>query len=179
MITNAKEVRDLFQMEVDSADHVLHDLIMAAQKAAELYCDTVFESTSITEYHDGDGSQVILTKKVPVITVASIHDDVDRVFGSDALFDAADYVVSDDGTGKIELLNDVTTPGIKNIKVVYAAGYALVPNDIKVAVANYAFAMFIEQNGGVSAIQGQDFVYRPAKFRATAEGILDRYKKMR
>lgn len=179
MITNPKEVRDLFQIEIDSTDNILHDLIMAAQASAEKYCDTIFESTSITEYHDGDGSQVILTKKCPIISVDSIHDDVDRVFGSDALMDAADYVVSDDGTGKIELLTDVTTPGIKNIKVVYAAGFALVPNDIKIAAANYAMASYIEGNGGVNAIQGQDFTYKPEKLRKAAEAVLDRYKKFR
>lgn len=177
MIT-ASDLRGFFNMDVTSDDTLLGDLITAAQRAAELYCDTIFESSTLTEYQDGDGSQVIIVKKIPIISVTSIHDDVDRVFGSDALIASDDYVVTE-AEGKIELLNDVTTPGLKNLKIVYIAGFSSVPMAVKNAVGNLAFADYIEKNGGVNAVQGQDFVYKPAKLRDAAFKALDPYRKLR
>lgn len=178
MVITASYLRSIFGMDVTSADTVLGDLIGAAQAAAQMYCGTVFESSTITEYYDGDGTGTLLVKNIPIISVTSLHDDVDRVFGSDDLIDSSDYVL-DENTGEIELLSNYFTIGDKNIKVVYIAGYATVPTDIKIAIANLAWASYIEANGGINAIQGQDFVYKPAKLRAAAYEILDRYKKYR
>ena len=72
----------------------------------------------------------------PMGTVTSIHDDPDRVYGSDYLVDSGDYE-TDDERGLVILKVTRTHGGwsksARAIKVVAAFGYSSVPSDMKMA----------------------------------------------
>lgn len=115
-------------------------LITLVEAWVSNFCNRIFEdgSTSRTEYFDGDGlTGVIFPKYYPIVSVASLHDDTDRSYGSGTLIDADDYVAYD---GHIELDGFVFNKGLKNIKLTYVGGYvttgesANVPDALKFAI---------------------------------------------
>lgn len=176
MILNVKELRDMFKIEIDKDDHVLNHWLLAAQEEAESICDTVLEAADITEYHDGLGDSLIQTRNIPLNSVAKLYDDPARVFGSNTEIATSDFVFRP--SGEVTLIYLRFTIWKQNVKIVYNAGYAQIPYDLKKAVANLAFASYLEANGGVNAIQAQDFIYKPKKLRDEAEGILYGYRKI-
>ena len=177
MIVNIADLKRVFKIEGNTDDDILFRLVTAAEKTAEKYCDTKLKAVAITEYHDGDGSDTIILKNIPVNSVTTVHDDVDRAFGADSLKDSENYVI--ESWGGIRLLTDLFTCAKQNVKVVYNAGFEVVPEDIKTAISNLAFASYVEANAGVNAIVAEDFVYRPEKLRKAAYAILDQYKRTR
>ncbi len=175
MIINVSELKQRFQIDHNKHDHILLPLIKSAQDLAESYADTVLEATDITEYHDGRADDHILTRNVPLNSVASLYDDQNRQWGSETLIDPSSYVF--EPSGKISLIYLVFFHWKQNVKVTYNAGYVTIPNDLKVAVANLAFADYLEGAGGVNVIVGQDFIYKPKKLRDNAYQILDGYRR--
>lgn len=178
MIVNCSELRAQFKVAIKDDDHVLLPLLKAAEDKAKRYCGTVLEAEDITEYHDGDGTGVVLLRNFPVNSVATVHDDIERSYDAASLVAATDYVV--EACGKLTLDGLVFDPGFKNVKVVYNAGYSatVMPYDLKKAIANIAFADYLEANGSINMVEGDEFVYRPKKLRDEATAILDQFKKM-
>lgn len=123
----------------------ISQLINYGYKFLEGYIGRQAKSKEYTESYDGDDSNVLVLKKWPVISVASVHIDQDgeRIFDSEALVDSDDYYVDTDpdtSIGQIELFQATGTgptwfsKGIKNIQVVYTAGWATVPYPLKFAL---------------------------------------------
>lgn len=130
-----------------SKDNFLTNTLNAAWKAAVNYIGYDLNATDYVEYIDGDSTDSILLSYYPVISIASIYDDMNRVFDSTSLVPATDYVLYED-TGKVRKLNSdgqyivigipfsaiVWNKGVRNIKVTYTAGYATIPYDAARAV---------------------------------------------
>lgn len=90
-----------------------------------------------TEYHNG-GSRFVFPDYWPILSVTSIHDDVDHVFDAGSLVDSTDYVLSTREDGAIMFENYRTTLGDESIKLIYAGGYAsetdaAIPAQLKLA----------------------------------------------
>ena len=76
----------------------------------------------ITEYFDGTGHEhFIRPEYLPIISVTTLSDDVDREFtGTSYDIDTDDYVVYED---KVKLDGTHFNEGKKNIRLVYRGGY--------------------------------------------------------
>jgi len=80
------------------------------------------ENGSLIEYHDGDGrSSYFITNEFPITSVSSLYDDVERDYDSTSLIDTDDYVWYREG--RVELDSGSFSKGLKNIKIIYLAGY--------------------------------------------------------
>ena len=123
-----------FEDTVAFRDALLTNLITRASKALDRYCGREsLKAADYTEYHDGEGTNVLLTEERPIISVTSLHDDPSRTFEDDTLVAAADRVTNAK-EGMIRLLDDVIfTRGIQNLKLVYRAGYETIPEDAELA----------------------------------------------
>lgn len=77
---------------------------------------------------------MLFVDEYPIVAVASLHDDVDRVFGSTDLIATGDYIVSGDD-GMVELYDDETSfaKGKRNIKIIYTGGYNTMPYSVSLA----------------------------------------------
>lgn len=128
-------------------DAFLTNLINRAYKILERYCSRVMKQATYVEYYDGDGSADLLVNQWPIISVASIYDDLNRVFDSGTLVPAADYVIyKERGLIRINAL-DLVSQGIfqrgtQNIKLTYDAGYATIPADLEDAGIQMVEHMF-------------------------------------
>jgi hypothetical protein len=80
----------------------------------------------------------------PVVSVTSLHSDIDRVYGSDSLLAGSEYEL-DGQNGRVILKPLVATngfdKGFRAIKVVVTAGFDSMPTDLEHAVCVYASAL--------------------------------------
>jgi len=93
---------------------------------------TIAAFKAITEYHDGDGvAEFFFTNEFPVRKVTSVHDDTDypHTYVAGYLINSDDYVWYEDG--RIELVTGHFNKGLKNIRIIYTAGYSEVPADLE------------------------------------------------
>ena len=156
-LVTAAEVRDYIPGLTGTAEDTLLDTLIARAGAALAhYCafepasdDDVpsLESTSYTRYVNApdpaDPRRIQLPHR-PLVEVTSVHDDADWAHGASTLVSTDDYVV-DKRAGEIRLKpntshafsSDGRSPrwsdSEQTIKVVYTAGYATIPDDLKQA----------------------------------------------
>lgn len=119
---------------------------------------TIRAFKEITEYHDGSGVLgYFQTDEFPITSVSSLHDDNDypHTYASGYLIDTDDYVWYDDGT--VELVTGTFNKGLKNIKIVYTAGYSEVPKDLEFLATKWTALMLKGKDRiGISSQSGAD-----------------------
>lgn len=90
--------------------------------------------TTVTEYYDGPGTNILMVKSPPLISVTSLS-----VGG--ATISSADYILTDNS---IQLLNQIFPVGQLNITLTYLSGSAtLGPDNIDPIVRMTAAAMVV------------------------------------
>lgn len=126
-------------------DTLLGVLIPGAQKNVENWTGRTFDAATFTEYHDGNGSEMLFLHNPPVNSITSIAY-VDSAGTATSTFDSTDYAFDND-TGEVRLFDAVRgvvttddfglvtdSPGVyprfvegwRNVKVVYVGGYAAI-----------------------------------------------------
>lgn len=96
------------------------------------------EDTTYTLYLDGDGSKYLQLPITPVVSVTSLHVDIDRKYGSDRLVDSGDYeLFGDEGLVllKVDSTQGEWDRGKRTVKAVVVAGFTTIPMPIKHACA--------------------------------------------
>lgn len=125
---------------------MLADILEAASDMVENYCDRVFTyAASITEVINGNGTDTLYVKYLPIVTVTSITiTDSD---GTTELLDSNDYVIEEDaGCVTFGPQNDSTYAVFpntypQNVSVVYAGGYSSIPEALQEATVLVAIQM--------------------------------------
>ncbi len=121
-------------------DEFLEALINASYKRLEKYIGRQAKRKTYTEHYSGQSKNTLLLLHWPLISIASIHVDQTRVFGSDTLMASSDYffdVDPDTSVGLVEIFQTTGAgptffeKGIRNIKVVYDAGYEPLAENMK------------------------------------------------
>ncbi len=145
VLTSLADVKKYLKISAANTDRdtILSYVICGIEQNIKDFCNTDFkaDATDRTEYYDGDGSPVLLTRRYPIISITSLHDDPYREFTSNSLIASADYVTYNN-QGKIVLiadprlvLNDSSfSVGAQNIKLVYKSGYSVVPFNVILAI---------------------------------------------
>ena len=91
------------------------------------------EDTTYTLYLDGDGSKYLQLPITPVVSVTSLHVDIDRKYGSDRLVDSGDYeLFGDEGLVllKVDSTQGEWDRGKRTVKAVVVAGFTTIPMPI-------------------------------------------------
>jgi len=131
-LVTAAEVKTYLGLSGSTHDTLIDELIDLVSEFIEDYCNTHFSSTSVTDKIDG-GLEFLFTTKAPIISVTSITDLEDSTAVSTTDYDT--YLAE----GMIYRKNSVLTfpnqtswaAGKQRFSVVYASGYAAVPEVIK------------------------------------------------
>ena len=187
MLITLDDVKNYMQIDDDTQDAQILQMIVSVQAQVTKKISRNLESSEHTEYHDGDGTHILLVKEFPITAVASLHDDPERVYGDDTLISVDDYMFKDVDGGKpgaIRLEIGFFYKAMQSIKVVYTGGYtqSTVPEDIKMALIKLVGAEQIESNGAIFAIpaDGEDTggTYRPAVLRKRAWEVLKQYRSI-
>lgn len=124
-IISLEEVKNWLNKKDGDEDQRLSWIASAVSSFVENYCNKLFLTRQLTEFHDGENKRFILTRRYPIYKVSSLYDDPDCEYGSDDLIASTNYVVDWD-SGKVTLINDYWTfyRASQNVKIVYSAGYS-------------------------------------------------------
>jgi uncharacterized phiE125 gp8 family phage protein len=151
------EAKEFLKITGTSEDTLIEGFINKASIWANDFTQRLLLSRALTEYYDGDGDNELMLKQYPVSALTNLYDDVLRAFGAGTAINIASDVVLDSEKGIVRLWNQAVAfnVGIANVKVVYTAGYATVPETIKEAVLIYVGhlyrRLYQDQRFGVSS----------------------------
>lgn len=134
-LVTTQEVKDYLGISGSTEDTLIGALIDYASNAIENYCNTYFSSTAVTDRLDG-GNKYLITKYAPIISVTSITDMWDSTVvasGDYVAYLPAGLIHVDVDTTNFMLQQLEWAEGLRRWQVVYNAGYASVPNAVKLA----------------------------------------------
>jgi len=125
----------------DTWDTEIGNLVTRIQALAEMYCDRKFESADYSydsdsdDYdsdravYDGDGTNLLITKEWPIISVTTVRINETAIDESTSIYNTGWFIRSKE-KGFIGLRGYNFSGGIQNIELTYSAGYATVPTDL-------------------------------------------------
>ena len=189
-IVTVAEVKTFLNITVSTFDTQVSDFIDAASQMIVNRVGDIAGSPTRDEWYDGGAAQILL-RHTPIQSITSITES----FGSSVVYTLTPQVLdSGTATGAWGYSVDLTTGlltrrvsgiatrfavGVQNIHVVYVAGYATVPADIKQATKLMLQHMWVTQRGGSKRPgQGGDDEWTPAHLQAfppRVEQILANY----
>jgi len=118
-------------ISISDNDSLVEDIINAKTQEFHTYCGVPqIKSRQYTEFYDGRGDVDLFPYRFPIISVSSIHLDSEWEFSIESLLDSADYRIVNN---RYIVFKSGFASGLQNIKLIYTAGYASIPNDIKLA----------------------------------------------
>jgi uncharacterized phiE125 gp8 family phage protein len=184
-LNDAKEQLHIGVSESDFDDQLIN-LVNRGYKILENYIGHQIKSATYTEYYNGDDTGELMLRNWPIVSITSIHidQDGDRSWESDELINSANYYYDADN-GIIEFVQATGTgptwfePGIKNIKVIYVAGYATIPNELVHALVMYVAWLFnrtATEGTTTMALGGKTEVYDHSFLPNYIRRILDKFK---
>lgn len=137
--TDLKRYLHLEDPTAAHADDTFFDMIVAAaSNSFENKCHRIFTQASLTEYHDGTGTEQKFRVKNPPIASSptpELYEDTEYAFGSDTLFTLNTEWKFNPTTGMVKLLYAPFAEGYQNIKIVYTGGFSSIPDAVQDAVA--------------------------------------------
>jgi hypothetical protein len=115
-----------------SQDDIVTFWINTASDRIEQETRRKLKEQSFTEFHHGRSSNIVMLKQFPIALVPfpQVFIDNSADFGAETEVDADSIRVADDGNSLV-LLDRKFPNGYQNIKVVYTAGFSVVPSDIQ------------------------------------------------
>lgn len=126
------------ELQGTTADSILDNVIARVESAFAVFIGFPkadsgafrLDQATYTLYLDGpmwDNHEVIMLPVRPLVSVASLHSDVDRAYGSSTLVDASEYELDLANARIIQKPNTATTAydrGYRALKIVCDAGFS-------------------------------------------------------
>lgn len=169
-----------------SEDEILSTLVNAMSQLAKDYCGRDFVSTDFVEQYDGDGSDSLMLRNYPLISVDELYNaDAIHTFDASTEIDIDADVMVEPDSGILRLWNDESRflRGRGNVKVVYTAGYETIPWDVQQAVLvmiGTAYKrQYQDQRFGIQSetIGQRTMTYTNDDIPKTAKAVLDHYRR--
>lgn len=151
-ILAASHIKTYLGITASTYDTVLDVIAMALNSFAKQYCGRDFESTTYnygTSGHeddaifDGDNTQFLILPHYPIISVTTLRINETAIDESEGIHESGWFIYNRDG-GMIGLRGYEFIGGVKNIELVYTAGYSTVPADLKQALVEQGAYMLKE-----------------------------------
>lgn len=171
------DLKTYLGITVSTADAELQRMLDVASAMAERYTERSFAAGARTEKRSGEGSDFLLLKDSPVLTITTLTIDTVAVPASDGT--TAGYLFDDYSVFLRNYQNGFTI-GRRNITIVYTAGYATIPADVQQAVIEIASQAFREKEwvGFQSkSLAGETVSFLRNGFPDSAKTVLDSYRR--
>ena len=181
------DIKTLLRITSSGEDSLLTIIKDAVEQDVKNFCgrDFLIPSSAYTEYHDGDGTRQLRALQRPITDITSIHVDGGRNFADVSLIATSKIITDAEARvlGYIELFNASFLVGIKNVQLIYKAGYAAIPKDLSLAVKTIVCKIFKVADKQMWAQGSQtagDLVITltPDAWPKDARKTLDRYRRM-
>ena len=166
-----------------SEENILQQMIDGVQSLFEAYLGYNLDRDWYVEFHDGEYTNKIFPKNIPIQRVFSIHESTDETWDSTTLQAASEYTIA--YNTYIQFYTHRTLNYPQAIRISYQAGYSsdTIPQDIKLALIEQVAYKFTHEykgrNLGVSAKTEQDGTmnYMANKLLPGVMMVLNRYRK--
>ncbi|MEI7443268.1 MAG: head-tail connector protein [Burkholderiales bacterium] len=171
------DVKSFMAITGTQDDPLLTSLIQAASNAMETVMNRTVAAASYTDLVDGNGKAGMMLSNWPVISVTSVTIDGTSVPASTG-YGASGYAQDEN---VVFLRNRVFTKGARNVSIVYQAGWATVPDDLKQAcVETVALKYRQKEYAGYrsKSLAGETVSFDKGDFPDSVERILNNYKKV-
>ena len=135
-LTSLRNVKDYYGKSGSDVndDRLLELLINKYSVLFETKIDKNIVSREYTEYLDGRGLSVLFPIQYPIISISGIWDSFAWTWDDSTLIAATNYRIADNN--RIVFKNTILSDNVQNVKMVYTAGYATVPEDLELACIN-------------------------------------------
>jgi len=106
-------------------DTMLGDISEQVAQEFEGFLHRKLENTGsdVVEYRSPTGTEsIVWVSRYPIVSITTIHEDLQRSYSSDSVVDSSDYFSHDD-EGLIELESRCWYGGNRVVKITYKGGY--------------------------------------------------------
>lgn len=181
-----EELKEYLKVDGTAKDSFYTGLVNSVSAAIESYLKRSISASGLTKYFDGDGSVLLDLGVRDIVAVTSV--EINSV-----LVDSSYYAVKKD-IGIIQMLegeysarlrsNTMIFPeGVQNVKVVFTAGFASVPEDIKHA-CKMLCSYYVNRRGKEDVYSINDTANNTGttfitKIPADIKMLLNRYKSFK
>lgn len=158
-------------------DPVLTRLIDAVSAAILNYINVEIGQVAHTEYRDGRGTDSLVTKHAPILSVQSLTVGGIAIPASNGT--SYGYQIAD--SQLVVLRGGTFASGRRNILIAYTSGYASVPGDIEQACIDTVLRRFAElQRAGQSSktLQGETVSFDTKDLSAQTKLTLQPYRRV-
>ena len=183
-LTNLQQVKNYLGLAPgDTAnDALLTDLIAAMSEAVENYCGREFARATRIEYHDGACAPSLVLRCRPAEQIISIHDDLAREFDPGTQVPPSQYVLYEK-EGLLKLRYGAFSPGLRNVRVEYVAGFAPLPPAVVQATNILVAHFFSRAQSGADAIASESVgvysvSYDSGQWPGKAVGLLAEFREI-
>jgi hypothetical protein len=195
-LTTLSNVKTYMGITGTASDNRINQLIPAASKIVQEYCEREFLSATYTERYDGNAVGLnggyIWLNNVPVTAITSITFEPDFSVLSETVTGSNFSYDPDTGLVQFDPDSNYTRAfrmGFRNLSVVYTAGDASVPEEVDTATAMVVAAMVGQAGRDPSAYRERigDYEYyarsaadggSPYEVLRYATPILDKYRRI-
>ena len=123
-------------------DDCLEACLGFASGRIEKYCGRDFALLETVDYCDGAGTQELVLSRRPVTELYTVEVDPDHLLGIGTGLPHSEIVLHAE-SGIIERVGKVFPRGTYNVKVSYAAGYSVIPEDLALACVKLAAQLYL------------------------------------
>lgn len=160
-LVSLDEAKTFLKISASSEDSVIEDFINRASIWANDYTGRRLKSRSNSDKYDGDGSDLLLLRDYPLVSITDLRIDDGTYEGAPPPTSSEDYALNSQ-SGLIKLKNGVLfVKGFQNVHIIYTAGYTTAPETVKEAVLLYVGHLYRRQ-------------YADQKFGVQSETVGDR-----
>lgn len=174
--TTLAEAKAWLKISTDTDDTVLESLISAESARIDAYLSRALASQSYDIVFGGNGKQSMVFQQYPITAVASV--EIDGV--------AVPAYSSSTGYGytfsnwRIQLIGKSWTWGVNNCHVVFTAGYATIPADIRQACLELVALRYRERERighSSKSIGGETVSFVIAEMTDSVKQKLNQYRR--
>lgn len=148
-LTSLVRLKRQLKMAADyvAEDDYLNDLLAAASEEIRQYCRQDFDLAQFEEAYNGSGNRWLQLSQSPVKSVLSVSVGGSAVSESDGY--GPGYILTDRALARVI---GFWPEGFANCRVVYIAGYDVVPEDVQQACAHIAALRYrLREHMGMTA----------------------------
>lgn len=180
-IVGEDEAKEYAQINApdEAKQDVLRLIVNSVTEQVERYTRRPWKSRQFVELYDGNGASAIVLRQMPLITLTSV-----KRLNSDGTtaytYTDADFVLSLE-RGIIQFRYGQFWSGFQNYQITYTAGYASVPDDVRLAAliaVAAAWRDFDQKREDMESLsfEGETKTFSKEDLAPKAKKRLDRYR---
>lgn len=134
-----------------SQDALLDQLLAYSSERIESHCRRRFAEEGLEEIYDGSGTDLLVLARRPVVALEAVYEDPEGQFPEGTRVPESELALYAQ-EGVVRRVGASFPRGRLNVKVVYTAGYAAIPDDVALACVKLAASWYAHAGSGADGV---------------------------